>query len=63
MQHTLSIYKFQVLMYLTILCLCLPLAIPALFLSFKLIKKKFLGTLFNKGAAVILACTGKYTSQ
>ena len=50
-------------MYITILCLCLPLAIPALFLSFKLIKKKFLGTLFNKGAAVILACTGNYISQ
>ena len=61
MQHPLSMYTFQVLMFITIFCL--PLAIPALFLSFKLIEKKFLGTLFNKGAAVILACTGNYISQ
>ena len=37
---------------------CLPAAIPALFLSFKLVEKKFLGTLFNKSLALLFAVSG-----
>ena len=47
-------------MFVTILCLCLPLAIPSLFLSFKLIQKNFLGTLFNKSIAIMFMFIGKY---
>ena len=37
---------------------CLPVAIPALFLSFKLVEKKYLGTLFNRSLALLFALSG-----
>ena len=37
---------------------CLPVAIPALFLSFKLVEKKYLGTLFNRSLALLFAFSG-----
>ena len=46
-------------MFIIILCLCIPLAIPNLLLSYKLIQKKFLGTLFNKSITVIFILIGK----
>ena len=42
---------------------CLPAAIPALFLSFKLVEKKFLGTLFNKSLALLFAVSGNNDTQ
>ena len=57
----LSKHSFQTLsMFLILVCICLPLAFPSLFLSFKLFQKNFLGTLFNKSVAVMLVFTGNY---
>ena len=38
--------------------LCIPLALPSLFLCLTLTQKKFLGTVFNGGAAVMFAVSG-----
>ena len=46
-----------------IFAVCLPAGIPALFLSFKLVEKKFLGTLFNKSLALLFAVSGKIDTQ
>ena len=43
-------------------CLCLPLAIPSLFLAFKLMRRSYLNTLLNKAIAVKFLITGTKTS-
>ena len=50
-------------MFLIIFILCIPLAIPSLLLSFKLIQKNFLGTLFNKSIAGIFMLTGNIIGE
>ena len=47
-------------MGLFIIPLCIILAIPAFFLSYKLVKARFLGTVFNSGAALIFAVSGNF---
>ena len=44
-------------MFMIIFCLSCLLAIPSFFLSFKLIQRKFLVTLFNKNITVIYKVT------
>ena len=48
---------FQMIIF--IFFLCLPLSLPSLFLSYKLVKKNFLGTLFNKSIAIMFLFKGK----
>jgi hypothetical protein len=37
---------------------CLIFSIPSFFLAYKMMKKKFLGTIFNKNIAIVLVVTG-----
>ena len=43
--------------------LSLSFSIPSLFLCFKLVKRNFLGTVFNKSAAVIFGLSGEESSS
>ena len=47
-------------MFIFIIPLCIIPAFPAFFLSYKLVKTKFLGTVFNSGAALTFAVSGNF---
>ena len=46
-------------MLVTILLCCLPLSIPSLYMAYRLVKKRFLWSVFNQQAALILTVSGK----
>ena len=47
-----------------LLCLyhvCLPLSLPSLYLAYRLVSKRFLGSVFNQHIAVMLIISGNLT--
>ena len=46
-------------MLTTILLACLPLSLPSLYLAYLLVKKRFLWSVFNQQAALILTLSGR----
>ena len=49
---------------LVLLCLyhiCLPLSLPSLYLAYRLVSKRFLGSVFNQHIAVMLIISGNLT--
>ena len=46
-------------MLVTILLCCLPLSTPSLYMAYRLVKKRFLWSVFNQQAALILTVSGK----
>ena len=50
-------------MFILIISSCIVLAIPTVWLSYKLVEKRFLGTVFNSGAALMFAVSGSFSSN
>ena len=50
-------------MLMLIISSCIVLAIPTVWLSYKLVEKRFLGTVFNSGAALMFAVSGSFSSN